>query len=142
MKKIIIYSFEVFIVSVFLLACNFYSDKYLGANYWFWEDGNKSQIVYGDKKSPQGSISIIDANVSQYNFTDKYIIAKSNPLKKNSIDTYWIIDKEVKIKNDNSLNSELYDLELKKGLKGPLDKDSFEYLKQKLQINIELKSAF
>lgn len=130
----------IIILSISLVTCNFYSDKFLGANYWFWEDGNQSEIVYSEKKTAQGGVSIIDASVSQYNFNDKYIIVKSNWLIKKGIDAYWIIDKEIKINNDTSLNAELYNHELKKGLTGPLSKDSFEHLVQRYNINLELKT--
>lgn len=121
-------------------SCNFYSDKNLGANYWFWEDGNQSEIVYGEN-SPQGGFTIIDANVSQLNFNDKYIIAKSNCLLKNGIDAYWIIDKQIPINKDTSKKGEQYKQELKKGLIGPLSKDSFELLIQQNNINLQLKDA-
>ncbi|MEO9144641.1 MAG: hypothetical protein ABI237_03720 [Ginsengibacter sp.] len=119
-------------------SCNFYSDRNLGANYWFWEDGNQSEIVY-DENEPQGGFTIIDANVSQYNFNDKYIIAKSNWLLKNGIDAYWIIDKRISIKKDTSKVGKQYEHELKKGLVGPLGKDSFEFLMKKNTINLQLE---
>ncbi len=121
-------------------SCNFYSDKNLRANYWFWEDGNQSEIVYSEN-APQGGFTIIDANVSQYNFNNKYIIAKSNWLLKNGIDAYWIIDKQISINKDTSQKGKHYEQELKKGLIGPLSKDSFELLMQKKNISLHLKDA-
>ena len=132
----------ILMISILLFACNFYSDKNLGANYWFWEDGNQSAIVYGDENSAQGGFGVIDANVSQYNFNDKYIIARSNWLTKKGLDTYWIIDKEVEIKKDTSIKAELYERELKKGLIGPLDKNRFDLFLQEHNINLKLKTAF
>jgi hypothetical protein len=128
-------------VSMFLFACRFSDNVYLGANYWFWEDGNQSAVVYANESTAQGGFGIIDANVSQYNFDNKYIIAKSNWLIKNGIDVYWIIDKEIKINKDTSLKAELYEYELKKGLIGPLSKDSFELLIHQYHINLKLKDA-
>ena len=142
MKKINIVFAAILLISIFLSACSFYNDKYLGANYWFWEDGNQSEIVYSDKNSAQGGVGIIDANVSQYNFSDKYIIAKSNWLLKNGVDAYWIINKQIKINDYTSLRAELYEHELKKGLIGPLNKDSFELLLNKYHINLRLKAAY
>ena len=109
-------------------------------NYWFWEDGNQSAIVYGEGEA-QGGFGIIDANVSHYNFNDVYIIAKSNWIIKNGQDAYWIIDKQIKIKKDTSKRGELYERELKKGLIGPLKKDSFEFLIQKYNIKLKLKDV-
>ena len=133
-------AFTVFVVSsILFLGCNFYSDKSLGANYWFLEDGYQSEIVYGENGT-QGSFTIVDANVSKYNFNDKYIIAESNWLK-DGMDAYWIIDKRIKINKDTSLKAELYERELKNGLVGPLSKDTFELLVKKYRINLKLKSV-
>lgn len=127
------------IISLLLLSCNLNGDKYLGANYWFWEDGNQSEIVYGNESTAQGSYGIIDANVSQYAFNDKYIIAKTNWLKKNGMEAYWIIDKQIKINKDTFLKAEAYDCELKKGVTGPLSLTEFENKKKSLDIALEFK---
>ena len=125
-------------ISAFFIGCNFYSDKYLGSHYWFWEDGDQSEIVFGESGT-QGSFTIIDANVSEYNYDDNFIVAKSNSLKSNGMVAYWIIDKRIKIIKDTSLNAKLFERELKKALVGPLSKDSFELLIQNRQINLSLK---
>ena len=127
------------IIILFLfLSCSFYSDEDLGSNYWFWEDGNQSQIVHSNNM-PISGYTIIDANVSRYNFNDRYIIAKSNWLIKNGQDTYWIIDKSIKINNDTTLSPKLYEKELKRGLKAPMDSITFyKYLKKnKIDLRFE-----
>ncbi len=141
MKKVNLVFISISLISIFLVACNFYSDKNLGANYLFLENGDQSEIVYGETGT-QGSFTIIDANVSQYNFDDKYIIAKSNCLLKDGVDAYWIINKQIKINKDTSLGPEMYSHELKKALIGPLNKDSFELLLNEYHIKFKLKNAY
>jgi len=128
------------IIMLFSFSCKFYSDKNLGNNYLFWEDGNQSEIIYSEN-GENGGFTIIDANVSQYNFNNKYIIAKSNWLKNKGNETYWIIDKSIIIKKDTLKKGLLFEQAMKKALIGPLTKDSFNLFMKTHNINLKLKKA-
>ena len=130
----------IMIIMLFSFSCKFYSDKNLGNNYLFWEDGNQSEIIYSEN-GENGGFTIIDANVSQYNFNNKYIIAKSNWLKNKGNETYWIIDKSIIIKKDTLKKGLLFEQAMKKALIGPLTKDSFNLFMKTHNINLKLKKA-
>lgn len=84
MREINLKITSLLLIFAFCFSCSFYSDKNLGSNYIFWEDGNQSEIVYSEN-GPHGGFTIVDANVSQYAFDNKYIIAKSNWLTRNGM---------------------------------------------------------
>ncbi len=68
----------------------------LGSQYFYLGAGNESQILLGDEKKNTG-ITIIPQEVVEYNFNNRYIIAKSvtktgNIAKQN----FWIVDKKDK----------------------------------------------
>ncbi len=48
----------------------------LGSDYFYLGDGHESQIILGDEKMNSG-ITIIPQEVVEYNFNQRYIIARS-----------------------------------------------------------------
>lgn len=90
----------------------------LGGDYFYLADGHESQIILGNEKMDSG-ITIIPQEVVEYNFNQRYIIARSiNIVKK---DQYWIVDKE------------------SKGLVSPLDSTGFVTEMKRLKIYLKLK---
>lgn len=93
----------------------------LGNQYFYLGAANESQILLGDEKKNIG-ITIIPQEVVEYNFDDRFIIAK-NVTKTNNIknENFWIVDK----KNKDSTFS--------------LDSVSFMRKVEKLGLKIKLK---
>ena len=81
----------------FCLSCTFNSDNStydLGDNYYYLADANESQILLNLKPNQRSKVgkTIIPAEVTEYNFNEFYIIAKSID-HKNKIELFWIVNK-------------------------------------------------
>ena len=65
----------------------------LGNEFYFVQDGNFSSIIFSEKKEYKGreGTEAIPPLVTDYNFNDSYIIAKTKD-EKQSV-KYWILDK-------------------------------------------------
>ena len=116
------------LVSILIMTCCsscLYNDtaitEDLGNQYFYLGAANESQILLGDEKKNIG-ITIIPQEVVEYNFDDRFIIAK-NVTKTNNIknENFWIVDK----KNKDSTFS--------------LDSVSFMRKVEKLGLKIKLK---
>ncbi len=93
----------------------------LGNKYFYLGDGSESQIMLGDEKKNFG-VTIVPQEVVEYNFNDRYIIAKSIAKTDNiEIQKFWLIDK----KSNDSIIS--------------LDSLSFHSKLEKLNIRMKLK---
>ncbi|MBG9378419.1 hypothetical protein I5907_19435 [Panacibacter sp. DH6] len=68
----------------------------LGDKYFYLGAGNESQILSGDEKKNIG-ITIIPQEVIEYNFDNRFIIAKSVAKRNsNNVQEFWIVDKKSK----------------------------------------------
>ena len=90
----------------------------LGGNYFYLGDGRESTILFGDEKKNMG-VTIVPKEVIEYNFDERYIIAKS--IDVGTKDLYWIIDKA---RNDSII---------------PLDSMKFTSQIERLKIQLVLK---
>jgi len=90
------------ILSVILCSCVYnHTDNIdvLGQGYYFLGDGNESQILFDDSKVPnyKSGITIISQEVTDYDYDNNYIIAKSEESEKGIKSfKYWIVDKRRK----------------------------------------------
>lgn len=118
-------------------SCCFAKEKKLGNNFILSEYDNEDiQIIYSEETCANSGISIVPRTVLEYAYNNKWIIAKSGS-KNYKASSFWIIDKEFKVKiimdNDSTLNV------IKSHVLGPLD--SIQYVEKfKLnKINLKLK---
>ena len=67
----------------------------LGDKYFYLGAGNESQILLGDERKNIG-ITIIPQEVIEYNFDNRFIIAKSVAKLNNNVQEFWVVDKKSK----------------------------------------------
>ena len=94
MRRIIFTLFT--ILSLLLASCQFmhYNDnESLGNEFYFVKDGNFSSIIKSEKKEYKGieGTEVIPPLVTDYNFNDSYIVAKTKDEKQ--LIKYWIVEK-------------------------------------------------
>lgn len=100
----------------------------LGNNYELVVMGRNYYPILYRKKNEYSSHYIVNEDIIEYNYNDRWILAKS------SRQNYWIIDKAVPINLDDTIN--VY-RNVKAGLIGPLD--SLSFYKTLADKNIDLK---
>ena len=108
-----------FLLSISCIYNHTATTENLGSGYFYIGDGQESQILSGDEKKNSG-ITIIPQEVIEYNFDNRYIIAKS--IENRNLQQYWIVDKQ----SHESVS--------------PLDSLSFAKEIKRLKIDLKLKS--
>ncbi len=75
----------------------------LGNNYYFVADGNESEILLNISKSSGHKVGriITGKEVVEYNFDEKYIIAKSI---NDGVEKFWFIEKQIDLDSIRSLS--------------------------------------
>ncbi len=110
MKKLTI----IFFIISFIQSCVFIRTDNsidLGNNYRFIQDTPQTIIYHNDDEYIGSGIEIVPPIVLEYEFNDRYIIAKSQEVdeitgrKKDKLNKYWIIDKKMKGNSINPMDS-------------------------------------
>ena len=121
-------------VTIFLVSCNYcelWGATSLGNNFSLVESDEKHVAIdYCVSKCCDSGIPIVPANITEYNFDTKWIVAKS---ENSTGSTYWVIDKNFKTKF--GYGSDMREKILSNVL-GPLD--SVEFIKKIKQNHIDL----
>ena len=119
MKKILLV-----LISLNLCSCVFRHmniEEKLGNGYYYIGAAKESQILYNEKGSTNSGLIVTEAEILEYNYNEKFIIAKSKTVIGDTL-KFWIIDKTMEYGNYTSMNS-----------------NKFYERKEKLKINLKLK---
>ena len=135
-RYIVIFTFLLFLAICFGCVNLWSNGKDLGGGIYLVEHNIKLHgIDYYYSESSSTGLIVIPLNVKEYNYNDKWIIAKNQEDNKTY---YWIIDKEHDFRK---LSLTILDEQLKKHIIGPLDSLQFMEEMKKHNINMKLKDV-
>ena len=119
-----------------LVACRyFYTDNSLGGNYYLWEGDGRQEysIIYSlNGHEHDSGLNILSENVSEINFNERYIIAKT--FAQNDVAHFWLIDKTKPI----NTKKERWNQEV---VLGPLDSVGLFVLLNREKINLNFSNS-
>ena len=102
MKKILLV-----LICLNLCSCVFRHmniEEKLGNGYYYIGAGNESQILYNKKGNTNSGLIVTGAEILEYNYNGKFIIAKSKTVIGDTL-KFWIIDKTIEYGDYKSLDS-------------------------------------